>query len=339
MKPYYSPDKVCCAAKKCCFADPKRETLMKKNFLLLILCTLSTYLFSQISYDGIPWSFNASNLKNDIPEIYIDHPGNDLFDRSNDDNFKPEFAGVVVDVHIDVLKEGSWEQLYGGRKICRLQISSGSQASGLYFSEFLIPEGASLYVYNKDRSILRGAYKNLNNNDGGKFVLEPIPDSTLIIEYNVIGDLVSTSDLTIEAIGYFDDFIKYSNRGFGSSGPCEVNVNCPEGNAWQDQRNGVARILLKANSSLYWCTGSLVNNTRLDNKPYFLTANHCGKFASASDYEQWLFYFNYQSEYCEDPQTEPESNSIAGASLIAKSVNNENQGSDFKLLLLNSDVQ
>jgi PKD repeat protein len=111
-------------------------------------------------------------------------------------------------------------------------------------------------------------------------------------------------------------------------------VNCPEGDDWQNEKEGVSRILVKAGSNLWWCTGSLLNNTRNDKTPYFLTANHCGQSADKTDYEAWKFYFNFESPDCEKPLDKPESISLTGSKLLATSPNNTGTGSDFKLLLL-----
>ena len=75
------------------------------------------------------------------------------------------------------------------------------------------------------------------------------------------------------------------------TGNCEVNVNCPEGIDWQDQKRGVVRIHLKRDGNTYYCSGSLVNNTKTDNIPYILTANHCGFNSTDQELQQWVFLF------------------------------------------------
>ena len=52
---------------------------------------------------------------------------------------------------------------------------------------------------------------------------------------------------------------------------CHKDVNCPEGNGYENEKNAVAQI-----SMLGWgCTGALLNTTANDNTPVFLTANNC----------------------------------------------------------------
>ena len=76
---------------------------------------------------------------------------------------------------------------------------------------------------------------------------------------------------------------------FGDSESCEVNVNCsPEGDNFQDQKQGVVRTLLGG----YWCSAAVVNNTNQDCSPYLVTAFHCQQGVSSSQLNQGIFYFN-----------------------------------------------
>lgn len=131
---------------------------------------------------------------------------------------------------------------------------------------------------------------------------------------------------------------------FGDSQSCEVNINCPEGNNYQNEKNSVVRIDVKVGSAYFWCTGSLVNNTAYDYKPYILTAEHCainGSFASAQDFADWVFYFQYEGPHCPNPNNEGTlaNKHITGATLLARSNDNGgDSGSDFILLELSSPV-
>ena len=83
---------------------------------------------------------------------------------------------------------------------------------------------------------------------------------------------------------------------YGSSGACEVNVNCsPEGDGKTEQRDASLKILVVEGGSTAWCSGTVMNNTNFDCTPYLLTALHCVNGSSSSDLNQWVFYFNYQS--------------------------------------------
>ena len=132
---------------------------------------------------------------------------------------------------------------------------------------------------------------------------------------------------------------------FGDSYECQVNVNCQEGQDHRDIQRSVVRIFLKLGSSISWCTGSVVNNTNYDYKPYLLTAEHCGlvgsQIASQSDIDLWTFYFNYESSGCNNPDQEGDLNSqrITGATVLANSNDRGGDlGSDFLLLKLSRPI-
>jgi PKD repeat protein len=171
--------------------------------------------------------------------------------------------------------------------------------------------------------------------EGDYRVLGPFYGDSALIRVSWFGasGMSAISLLNIGLIGHPDH-----DRNFGSSGSCNVNVNCSEGSGWQNQRRGIVRILVKQGSALFWCSGSLVNNVRQDKTPYVLTANHCGIQSSFEDYLQWVYYFNYESSSCIDPVIEPVYQSLTGSQLVAASQNDVETGSDFRLVLLNQSI-
>lgn len=54
-----------------------------------------------------------------------------------------------------------------------------------------------------------------------------------------------------------------------------VDINCEEGEQWQDHKNGVVKMIIPIGTSSFLCTGAILNNTKEDLKPYLLTAFHC----------------------------------------------------------------
>ncbi|GHT16989.1 hypothetical protein FACS189429_0140 [Bacteroidia bacterium] len=55
--------------------------------------------------------------------------------------------------------------------------------------------------------------------------------------------------------------------GYGASEICQININCPQGQNWQEEKNAVALILV---DGFRYCTGALLNTTANDNKAYLL---------------------------------------------------------------------
>ena len=317
----------------------------KKYFLAALIVFTVSSAFSQISQHGFPISF-SENLSQDFQEINIPKPDIDKIIKDNESYDKdalPLKIGVTINVDINIKNSGTWTDLGKNGRVWRLKIiSEDAKALGIYYDIFSLPEGGKLFLYNKNKTQIIGAFTSLNNTGNKKFATELIKGEVTILEYYQPKEVIDFPNISIDEIAYVYRGVTAVNKnlryGFGDSGPCEVNVNCPEGDNWQHQKNGVAKILVKNGSSLSLCSGSLINNLRQDNQPYLLTANHCGMTSSASDYNQWIFYFNYESVECPNPAEEPESNSMVGAKLKANAPQGTSLASDFKLLLLNNYV-
>jgi len=311
--------------------------------LLIFVFTLvnTAIVFGQISQGGYPPSFERTLLNETFEVINLSPPDiNKLMeeDLDYDRNGQPLRIATNVAVYANNQNSGTWEKINIGR-IWRLKIvCPGALAINLQFEKFHLPEGGQFFIYNDDKTQILGSFTSLNNHESGMFSTELVEGDEVILEYFEPQGINEYADIYLSGISYAYRYVSFTfdnTDGFGDSGSCMVNINCsPEGNNWQDEKRGVARILYKEGSSWYWCTGSLVNNTLENGVPYFLTAEHCGGTASASDRNQWLFYFNYESSGCSNPGSEPGYNSLTGASLKARGP--ISGGSDFQLVQLNS---
>ncbi len=120
---------------------------------------------------------------------------------------------------------------------------------------------------------------------------------------------------------------------------CLINVNSsPEGDDWQDEKNGIVRILLRKGASLVLATGALMNNTSLDNTPYVLTSDNCANGATAADLLQTVFYFGDELPDSSISGTPLPLGSITGATFVARGGVSCNLHSDFYLVRLNQPL-
>ncbi|MDD4574837.1 MAG: T9SS type A sorting domain-containing protein [Bacteroidales bacterium] len=307
---------------------------MKKHLFLSVVASivLTFSIKAQISEGGSPISFNKYNLQADIPVKIIPAINVQALlaeDEQNIGKAVPFRFGKDIDVYYNLMNSGIWETMDNGDRLWRLKIESPNAYSlNFICNQFFIPDGARLFVYSGDKSIVRGAYTSKNNNAQFSFANAPIASSSIVLEYFEPANVIGQGRININKVihGYRDTFAK--NRGpFGTSGSCNINVNCPLGDDWQNEKTGVAIIVTSNNSAV--CTGTIVNNTAEDAKPYFLTANHCTQSANT---QNWIFIFNHESEECIGT-TGPVDQSINGAELVAT-----DSPSDFALLLLNNDI-
>jgi V8-like Glu-specific endopeptidase len=295
----------------------------------LFLCIQS--LLGQINTGGTPLSFDFNkNIYEKVPDVKMAKVNIEklmLEDSINDLNKDiPWRFGENLFVDISPAKCGVTDILEDSSKLWRVEVESQNAVSlNLTFDKYKLPEGAKLWVYSSDKSEILGAFTNANNQEDGFFATTLIFSSKITIEYYEPANTEFSGELHLYRVthGYRSgyDFAK----SFRSSGSCEVNVNCPDGDNWQDEKRGVCMLVVGGSG---FCTGSLINNSNNDGTPYVLTANHC---STSNDFSSWVFWFNWEAPTCTNPAFSPAHNNISGSVLKSR-----NAGSDFCLVQMNS---
>jgi len=287
---------------------------MTKSFLLSVFLLLSLVTFSQQGDGGFPKTFKEVIDYNKIDNRVFDEPNiaalkieDSLTDNSGT---APWRFGFNNQTNINISNSGTWTNLPNGDRIWQLVIvCKNALTVNLTFSQTFIPKGNELYVYNPSKDFILGKFtaSHLYN---GELGTELVPGEMTIVEYFVPkGSSIGNINICTVTHGYRtpDEFLL---KAFGGSGACNVNVNCPEGAAWTQQRNSVVMLVSGSNG---FCTGALINNTLNDGKPYVLTANHC-----YSNPATWIFRFQWESTSCINPSTSPTFQSLSGAVLRAQ---------------------
>ena len=249
----------------------------------------------------------------------------------------PLRAAEAVAVNLDFFSLGQWITLPGAGRYYRVELKSpGAYALSAVFSQFTLPEHSRLFFSGADRSEIYGGYTHEDNTGSRGYPGPVVEGDHIIIEYHEPRpELITESPvLQLLELAHFYRPVPAvgKNSQIGSAWYCHVNVNCSEGDAWQDQKRAVVRIMLRVGTSYGWCSGTLINNTAQDGTPYVITAEHCGGAATAEDRNLWQFRFNFERPGCEDTGIPP-NQSIPGATLMAKA--HVENGSDMQLLRLN----
>jgi len=321
-----------------------------KRILFIVICNLMILsLMAQESIGGSPLSLQLDLNKNvptytlaalNVPQLLAE-------DGENGKNGVLERSAVIRPSNLGLYNSGVWTELENGDRIWRLVIHADeAKAITLLFKDFYLPAGAKLFVYNPMYTQILGAYTNLNNHESKQFTTELIYGDKLVLEYYEPANQAFKGQFTVEGVAHLYKDIPWHTEtlDFGGSDPCEVNVNCSEGNAWQDIKKGVARIFVVAGGSGGWCTGSLVNNTNLNCTPYFLTAFHCGEGSSTSNFNNYVFYFNFEASGCSNPSSQSSVTSsanyfsVTGCSVVSSSNNGGSSSSDFMLVQFNANI-
>lgn len=309
--------------------------------VVLISACISFTATAQQNIGGKPISFSPKSRLDDADVPLINMPLLDMQMVASRDSANEELGNVpyfsyLMPVAINLQNSGEWETLYNGDRVWRLAIKSKyAKALTLLYSNFHMPEGARLYIYNEDHSQVLGGFTSINNKPSGEFATGILAGDVSYLEYYEPASVSGEGVIDISHVGHAYRFVEDWTRG---SDPCQVNVNCSEGNNWQDEKKGVVRIVVVSNQGQGLCTGSLVNNTNLDCKNYILTALHCGVSSTASHFNQYIFYFNYERSGCNSGGV-TSNQSITGCTARASSNDGGgNSGSDYLLVELNNSI-
>lgn len=316
---------------------------MNKIYAWGLVCTLSLIFLStssmqaQLSAGGTPMSFILHDQVAPAPDA-IDMAPVDVArlraeDAINDRDFtKPHRFGKQIEVGMNPENSGVWEELPGGDRLWRVTVRSfGAQTINMIFSRYKLPEGAQLFIYNKDRSMVIGAFTHANNQPEEVLGTTLVDGDEMVVEYYEPAWVAFPGEVEIGSIvhgyrlpGDGEQEQDGEGRAFGDSGNCHNNVNCPSGSAWANQKRSVVRIVNGGD----WCTGALINTANNSGLPYLLTANHC----YAASYATWVFWFNFEASGCTNPASSPTNyTTLSGSTLKSR-----NAASDFMLLQLNS---
>ncbi len=208
-----------------------------------------------------------------------------------------------------------------GTRVWRLGIySPGALSINVLFTEYELPEGAQLFLYDEDRTQILGSFNHLNNSELHILPISPIQGERVIIEYQEPANASFRGRLTVGEVnhGY------RSLRGIEPKGNSSDIGKIPPLACYRDGNDDYdlwerSVVLLIIDGSV-GCTGALINNTDNDGKPYLLTASHClnNQFRLENpDYEKVagsiVCFFNFNSPFCDPILRGTEEMSIASS--------------------------
>lgn len=224
---------------------------------------------------------------------------------------QPLRFAMPISVSINPDTHGQWDALPGGRSIWRARVSSQDANSlNFGFTQFHLPAGGELYLYDVASRDVYGPYTEVHN-ASGQLWTPLLRGHDAVIEVNLPANAKDDLHLALTQVNHgFLEFWKKDVRD--KSGSCNVDVVCPQGDAWRDEIRSVARYTI---GGQFLCSGQLVNNTRVDFTPYFLTANHC--LSSEAEANSTVFYWNYQTSQCGGTPDGQLGQTQSGASLTA----------------------
>ncbi len=253
-----------------------------------------------------------------VPHILLDQTGlADAIARSAPPRKgEPLIVGEPLKVLITPRAGGLWEDVAGGT-LWRITLQSpGAKWLVLAFGQFRLPPGAKLWVYDPRRDSgpgLLGPYERKDVREHGQLWVPPLAGDTATVELFWPASLKDVEpDLTL-------NLVSHGHRAIGpigqdptpKVGACEIDIMCPLGANWQDEKRGVVALL--SGGSAY-CTGSMIATTAQDCRPLVLTAAHCLSSTGSANSTDYLF--NYEKPAC-NSGTAPTDQVVISSNLIA----------------------
>ncbi|MFT5336413.1 MAG: lysyl endopeptidase [Sphingobacteriales bacterium] len=216
-----------------------------------------------------------------------------------------------------------WHTLPNGDRVLLWEINFPKAKSiNLYFDVFTLGSGASMFIHQGDFKDRIGAFTAKNNKINNAFSTVPVLGSKVVVELTESKGNWGNSDLHLAQVtGAYQKM----GKSFGESGSCNINVECPIGADFNNQKRSVILLLSNGNEL---CTGTLLNNTLQNGRPLVMTAEHCKN----SNVNNWVFIFDYKSPNCSPNQDGNYDKSVSGGSVLA-----ENDGQDMLLLEMSEE--
>lgn len=287
---------------------------MKRLFIaILLFTTIGIQIYAQVetryyqnsdTIPGIKKSQRKTSLESiiKIPKFNLDKILKE--DTEMDGEDVPYRFGKGFDVSYS-LADGQWESVEDGRLWSLTFESEGAVSLNYIFENFYLPEGAYLYIENKERNVFYGPVTpEVFASDGGTFLTDIIPGScSTIYLFEPVGK-ENESTLSIKRVvhGYRGFMVDSQNGSIRSSSDCNVDVACYP--TYENESKGIALVLLSNGEE--WCSGSLLMSTNLSFDPYLLTAFHCIdtnhdntlSTAEKSVASNWMFKFCFKKTTC-----------------------------------------
>ena len=287
---------------------------------------LSLSASAQISVPGQPLSGRVA-LSDAVPVAVLEAPDVAALQAQDLINGPlPLRYGEVLTTSLGVDRSGLWEEVpQAGSLVWRQGISApGALSLGVVFTDFWLPPGGALFLYN-DAGDVVGAYTEANNNPDAVLGIQPLAGESLTIEYVQPAEANAAPRLEVGEVIYdYRDVFQLLESSADSDttpevGPADgscglIGINCPEGANYQQVKRSVMRTLVGGGL----CSAALLNNTAEDGTPYMLTAEHCGLMTAG------VFTFNYEQATC-GVAFGPLSQTLSGAQQLAASAAYDSQ--------------
>ena len=269
---------------------------MRRFLLVYVLCCLAFRLGAQLSLGHNQHLQPLHELEvESMPNV----DNNSLLEieLNNHRNNRPLQFAQAFEVDINPRQSGKWEYLNESAIWRTVVESKFAHSINLGFSEFYLPDGGELFIYDFNSNKKMNPFTTADNEEHEQLWTPIISSDKIVIEVNLPKEKRQELKLQLSYVNH--DFLDIKKT---STGSCHIDVNCAAGNGYpeiEEFRNQIRSVGLFTLSGKSVCSGFLVNNARQDCTPYFMTAFHCN--LNQGNAPSMVTYWNYENSECRTP--------------------------------------
>ena len=294
-----------------------------KLFLLIIAMFLSN---SWLIAGVLPLSQQLSlhsltdNAKLQLPDLDKNQLSNPVkiinSKKPKQNSIRPLQISQANLINKSIKQLGQWQHI-NGQSIWRLQISAKDALHlNLGFKQVHLPDSATLFITDANSDEVIKRYSSSNNKPHGELWTPLLNSKSLLLEINLKTVDMDELKLTLVQVDQGIKAINPSEYSTKASGSCNIDVVCPQGDNWRNEIRAVAKYTITTEAGTFLCTGTLINNSRVDLAPFFLTAAHC--LVSDTTAASMVFYWNYETSICDATANGPLDQNQTGATLVSR---------------------
>jgi len=238
-----------------------------------------------------------------------------------------------------IFEIGHWQTRKDAKQIWSQLFQTTGSSLNFGFSQFFLPPSAVLSFKSKTNGRILFKLDHKSNKPSKEY-WTPICKSSLIeVSLEVHSDEKKQVQLTIGTINH--GIVADRSQNIDEN-ECMIDVICGESSGFPEidrYRDIIQSVGMTSINGTRICSGVLINNTRNDKTPYFLSGRHCG--IDGENVNSVVVHWNYENSGCRfgtPDNTETGDGDLmifnSGASIVA-----DYRDSDMILLLLDEPVQ
>ncbi|MFP5357619.1 MAG: hypothetical protein ACLGHI_04065 [Gammaproteobacteria bacterium] len=192
--------------------------------------------------------------------------------------------------------------------------SEGALSLSLQLTGVALPAGARLSLADVQGEVVHA----LNPQADGRLWTPPVPGAHARLQLALPYPATPDTPQLLIAKAYHGDRALYAPKALGDAGSCNVDVACPPGDNWRDEIRAAVMVTVDVANGRIRCSGTLLNNSAFNNRPYVLTARHCQ--INNDNAASVNLIFNFENPTCGvDAPTLSTSQALSGSAVCAVS--------------------